>query len=262
MGQSYQAPPQQPFQAQAPPQYQAPQPQIRPYQPPPGGMPPQKKGMSTVAIVFMVIGGLVLIGIIGVAVVVSVFVHKVKQAGFDPELMKRNPGLAISKMVTAFNPDVEVLNTDDRAGTITVRDRKTGKVVTLRFDDVRNGRFNMNIQEDGKNASISVGGDAAGKVPSWVPVYPGGKVNGAFAATSTDEHGDAGTFTFTTNDSAAEVRKFYEDKAKETGMVIDASGETVLGTALKINDANSKRNYAIVIMGTGPTTVQVSYATQ
>ncbi len=225
-------------------------------------MPPPKKGMSPVLIVFLVLGGIVVLGIIGVVGLGMYAMHKVKQAGLDPELMQRNPGLAISKMVTAFNPDVEVLNTNDRAGTITVRDKKTGKVVTLRFDDIKSGHFNMNVQEDGKNASISIGEDATRKLPSWLPPYPGARMNGGFAATSSDEHGDSGTFTFTTNDSPQQVRRFYEDKARENNMTADASAETVIGTTLRFTDPSSKHNYALVIMGNGPTTVQMSYSSQ
>jgi len=224
-------------------------------------MPPPRKGTNPVLIILMILGGLVVLGIIGAVVVVNVFVHKVKQAGFDPELMQRNPGLAVAKMITAFNPDAEVLRTDERAGTITVRDRKTGKVVTLRFDDVRNGHFNMDIQEDGKNASLSFG-DTSSRQPSWVPAYPGAKMNGGFSATASDEHGDAGTYNFTTTDSPQQVRNFYEEKARGSGMVVEANADTPLGASLKITDPGSKRNIGVLIMGNGPTTVQVSYATR
>jgi hypothetical protein len=46
-------------------------------------------------------------------------------------------GLAAANMIIAANPDVEVLNTNDRERTITVRDKKTGKVVKMTFDEVK-----------------------------------------------------------------------------------------------------------------------------
>jgi hypothetical protein len=46
-------------------------------------------------------------------------------------------GLAAANMIIAANPDVEVLNTNDRQRTITVREKKTGRVVTMTFDEAK-----------------------------------------------------------------------------------------------------------------------------
>ena len=217
--------------------------------------------MSTLAIVLMVIGGFLLMGCLGIFLFVTFVIHKVRQAGLDPELMQRNPGLAISKLVTTMNPDLDVLDTNDRAGTITLRDRKTGKVVKFRFDDIKNGRFNMNVEEDGKDASVSFGGDIASKVPSWVPVYPGARTSGGFAATETNEHGESGgTFTFTTSDSADQVRSFYEGKARDSGMQVETESATIVGSTIKLTDSSSQRTITLVILGASPTTVQLAYA--
>src|SRR5258708_14743318 len=60
--------------------------------------------------------------------------HKVKEAGLDPELMKKNPGLATARMTVAMNKDLELISSDDSAGTIVGRDKKTGKTATMKFD--------------------------------------------------------------------------------------------------------------------------------
>jgi hypothetical protein len=85
---------------------------------------------------------LVLIGVgfmvlcIGLFIAVGgYFVYRtVRNAGYDPELMQRNPALALDRMAAAFNPGAEIISTDGRAGTVTIRDRKTGQTVTLKFD--------------------------------------------------------------------------------------------------------------------------------
>ena len=58
----------------------------------------------------MAIGcGVVVVIVVVVLIAGGLFVaHKVKQAGFDPELWQKNPAVAASKMITALNPDLEV----------------------------------------------------------------------------------------------------------------------------------------------------------
>jgi hypothetical protein len=246
------------------PQYQAPPPpyQAQPYQGQPMGM-PQKKGTSPIVWILLIIGGLFVLGILGVVGLGMFALHKVKQAGLDPELMRTNPGLAVSKMITTFNPDVEVLNTNDREGTITVRDRKTGKVVTMTFDQVKNGHFNMHVEEDGKTSSLDIGADATAKLPSWVPAYPGANMKGGFSASSSGSDGDAGTFSFTTTDTADQVRSFYEGKAKDANMEVQTTTASTFGTVLTLTDHGTHRTMGVTIIGTSnPTTVNVSYSTK
>src|SRR5580692_4924652 len=85
----------------------------------PPGQPVQKK----TSIWVWILGGIVIFffaitvtcGIIG-----YMGMHMIKSAGFDSELMKNNPGLAMAKMVTAFNKNLEVVSTNDRTGTSVV----------------------------------------------------------------------------------------------------------------------------------------------
>ena len=227
------------------------------------GMAPAKKGTSPVVWILGILGGLVILGILGTVAGAYYVMHKVKQAGLDPELMRTNPGLAISKMVTAFNPDVEILDHDDREGTITVRDKKTGKVVKMTFDDVKNGQFKMKIQENGQTSSLNFGTAAAAKLPSWVPAYPGATTkSGGFSMTSSGDSGDAGNFAFTTSDSAERVQSFYEGKAHEMNMQVEATVASGFGTVIKLTDPGTHHTIAVTIVGTNPTTVNVTYASK
>jgi len=208
--------------------------------------------------ILVVVAGLFVLG--GIAVVgTGLFVaHKVRQAGFDPELMQRNPGLAVAKMVTAFNPDAEVLHTDDGAGTITVRDRKSGKVVTLNFDDVKNGRFHFSAQdENGKTATMEFGGSAS-KLPSWIPAYPGSNPEGAITASGND--GEGGMFGFKTSDAPAKVLQFYQDKFKEMGMQATTVTSTEEGGMVNGGDEANHRSLNVVVSKSGgETSVAVTY---
>jgi hypothetical protein len=226
-------------------------------------MAPGTKKTSPVVWILAIVGGVVLLIILTLVLGVFFVVHKAKQAGFDADLMKNNPGLAISKMAAMSNPDIQVLSTDDRAGTITVRDKKTGKVDTLTFDDVKNGHFKMSVQENGKTTSLDFSGNAAAKLPSWVPAYPGATTKtGGFAVTSSGSDGDAGTFAFTTPDPAERVQAFYEGKAHEMNMQVEATVASGFGTVVKLNDPGTHHTIAVTIVGASPTTVNVTYSSK
>src|SRR5260370_39883126 len=79
------------------------------------------------------IGGFVLLIVLVVAAGIFFVVHKAKEAGIDPDLLKRNPALAAAKLAVAANPDVAMVSTDEGKGEITIRDKKTGKVYSMSF---------------------------------------------------------------------------------------------------------------------------------
>ncbi len=252
-------------------------PQAAPPPPPPAAapVPPQQawgapaaapapapvRGTSPLVWVLVILVGLFVLG--GIAVVGTGYflVHKARQAGLDPELLQKNPGLAVSKMIATANPDVQVLKTDDAAGTITLRNRKDGKVVTLSFDELKNGKFSMKaFDEEGKAATVEFGGDV--KLPSWVPEYPGSKPVATFAARgdSSGDQGEAGNYSFTTHDGTAKVMAFYQDKFKELGLKSDltatgGNGGMVVGS----DDATQRSMQVIVGSNSDETTVNVTY---
>jgi len=227
--------------------------------PVPGAVPVQRK-TSPLVWVLIIILGLFVLGAIGVVGTGLFIVHKARQAGFDPELMQRNPGLAISKMIASANPDVDVLRTDEGAGKITVRDKKTGKVVTMTFDEAKNGKFSFSAQgDDGKTASLEVGA-GADKLPSWVPAYPGAKVEGTFAMTGNSGEGNGGSFGFSTSDASAKVMSFYQDKCKDLGIKVQMVTTTSEGGMIKAADENEARTLLVIVgSGSGGTTVNVTY---
>src|SRR5205823_2767527 len=107
--------------------------------------------------------------------------HKARQAGIDGDLFRNNPGMAVGKMMTAVNPNLEVVRTNEGQGTVTLRDRHNGKQFTISIDAARRGSLTLKADdEDGKSGTVEIGGDA--KIPSWVPQYPGSHPEATFSA--------------------------------------------------------------------------------
>jgi hypothetical protein len=211
----------------------------------PGGMPPAPPKSSGVKILLWIIGGfaaLVLLIIVAVAGLGFYMMHKAKQAGLDPELMKKNPALAVAKMAVTANPDVQMVSSNDSAGTMVVRDKKTGKVTTLRFDSAKKSM--VVIDDQGKQARITANagtlevqsadgsmklGANADKAPSWVPVYPDATPQSTM---SMNEKGkQSGTFVFVSKDSPEKVLNYYADQLTSAGMKVTRTTTTSDGNS-------------------------------
>jgi hypothetical protein len=229
--------------------------------------PPQKKTSPWV----WVLGGCGILIVIAVLVLVvgGLFVaHKVKQAGFDPDLMKKNPALAAAKMMAAVNPNAEVVSVDESRGLITVRDKKTGKTVTMNFEDIKNGKMSFK-DEKGEELSIQGEGESGrfsmktkeGEVnfggkwtqPGWLPSYPGVTITGTVASKGGQE--SSGTGSFTTNRSLDQILDFYESGLKGQGLDVERTITTAGGSGkmgiLTAHDSGSKRQATVHAMTEG-----------
>ncbi len=207
--------------------------------------------------------------------------HKARQAGLDPDLMRHNPGLAVGKLLAATNPDLEVISVDDGQGRITIKQKSSGKTMTMTFDDAKHGRFTF--REDGKDAvtleahgegdtgslqmksgteSMTFGANQ-GKLPSWIPAYPGGSALNTFSMSGKD--GAAANFQFSTADGVKDVVAFYERGLKDNGFKITATstGESSGGSGglVTAEDAANKRSVMVAVGTNGKgTAVTVTYS--
>lgn len=235
-----------------PPQGYAPQ----PMQPGIGMVPPPPVGgprrMSPVVLVLLILFGFFFVCILGL----------VGFGFFAARAIRNNPGAVIAKIITATNPNVEVVNTDNGAGTLTIRDRRTGKESTITFDQARNGHFSITANDDrGGSGSVQFGGDAK-DLPSWVPKYPGAVNTGLFSAKGTDNNGkgEGGSFTFTTSDSPRKVLDFYREKAGELGLKVNLNTDTGSGGMIVAAEEDEKRSLmATANTSGGSTTVSITY---
>jgi hypothetical protein len=245
----------------------------------PGPMPVKKK---TSPWVWVAVGvGAFLMILVLVVVAGGFFVYyKAKQAGLDPELMRKNPALAVSRIVAATNPNVEVLGVDEAKGIIRVREKSTGKIMTLNFEDAKRGRFVF--QEEGKEAvridatgqgevkvsseqSQMVFRQGGGKTPDWAPVYPGAAVEGN--VTMQGGEGEGGSFHFTTRDSSEKVITYYETALRNAGMKVSSNttregGAVSGGMVMGQNEANKRNVMVTAGASDGATAVTVVFSTK
>jgi archaellum component FlaG (FlaF/FlaG flagellin family) len=257
-------------------------------QPPAGGppAPPAKTGSG--AKIFLWIFGIFAAFVLFIIVLVvagGLFVmHKAKQAGLDPELVKKNPVLAAAKFSVAANPDLETVSSNDSTGTIVVHDKKTGRTSTMRVDpekkimvvtddqgktvtmrlDPANNRLVL-TDDRGKTATITADtqagtmeiksadgnvkfGGAADKAPDWVPVYPASTPQGTFSANNGGEMG--GTYSFITGDGADKVMSFYNDALKTGGFKVSTTttnADGKVGGFVSGQDDSKKRTVTVTV---------------
>jgi hypothetical protein len=197
--------------------------------------PPPRRGTHPLVWVLVIILGLFglgLVGTIGFAVYVA-----------------RNPARAVRRLITAANPNIEVVSTDDGAGTITLRDRRNGKIFTMSFDQARQGKFHITADDgDGHTGEFQVGGEV--RLPTWLPAYPGTHPRGLFSATgdSGTEAGDAGSVAFTTGDPGSNILEFYEAKARELGMAVRISARHGGSGTIVAKDEDRNRGFKVVVI--------------
>jgi hypothetical protein len=247
--------------------------------PPPAGgplPPPAKPGGALKWVLLGCLGVLVVGGV--VATMTGLFVaSKVKEVVGEGDDVK-NPAVAAAKLLTALNPDLELVSSDSAKGTVTIRDKKTNKTVTVNFEDLKKGRIVFE-DEEGKQVEVQtqgadgqggleittpegrarIGGGAAAKLPSWVPVYPGTTPQAAF--TMRGAQSDAAAVNLTSPDSVQKVAEFYESSLKQGGFTVSKSTLSAAGGAVvNLAAKNAGRQVNVTITGgDGGTQVNLLY---
>jgi len=244
--------------------------------PTPPGLPPQSYGMPPATPkkakgplfwILIAVGVLMVFGFLAVAGV-SYFVYRgVKNAGLDPALMKSNPGLATAKLMVAVIPDLQTMSTDEGRGYITVREKSTGKVMTMRFDtdkkqlvvvgddgkettfstsgDGNNGSFQINSPD----GNLKIGAGAGNNMPAWMPVYPGSSPKGTMSTQTSD--GNTNTFGFETSDGTEKVIDYYQKQLMAAGFQMSSRGGGDYGGLLTAQDADKKRTVMVSVSPKG-----------
>lgn len=187
---------------------------------------------------------------------------KVTDSGVDTALLQRNPVLAAARMAVALNPDVEVVDTDEDKGVLTIREKSTGKTITMNAEDIKNGK--LSFSDDATGEKLSIGVDHAAKLPEWVPAYPGSKPEGTFSATAGDGEGEGGMAHFKTSDAGPKVLAYYQDALKKAGYKITATmsgagGEGAGGMIAAENSATKKSVMVTLSSSSEGTDVAVTY---
>ncbi len=232
--------------------------------------PSAKQGISTLGwIAIGCVGVLILAGILTFAC--TAIVAK-KSKDFLDEVAD-NPTMAGAEALIRMNPELEFVDKDEAAQTITFRNRETGETVELDVEDILEGKFEMRLDSGetvsvdlateseggatvtvGDEGKLRIGGGDSSDLPDWVPAYPG--VDVQVPMTMSGDDGVTGTATFETGDTVDEVAKFYEDRLIDAGFAIDRSSYEGGGnrTVMLTGETDDGRGIILSISGDGSAT--------
>jgi hypothetical protein len=192
-----------------------------------------------------------------------------------------NPAEMTARAVVAANPELELVETDDAEGTMTIRNTKTGEVTTVDFQDVKEGKISfksgdeevtVGFEEDGEGggaftvrdqegkSQFRVGSGGAEEIPAWVPRYGGGDPEGTFI--SRTERKTEGGFSFPVQDELEEVVAFYEDELEAGGFEVTArnSWETGGARAQTLSAKEGERTIQVMVTQERETRVTVTFS--
>ncbi len=236
------------------------------------GAPPVKKGMSPLA--WIGIGCVVILILCGIAF--GIMGYFAKRA---LDRVSKNPAMAAAELAVKMNPDLELVKADEEHNTITVKDKKTGETTTISADDAQHGKWSIktdkgsatfdassgqgvNIQatdDKGQKTTTTFGGQGAPQnLPSWLPVYPGGTVQGTYDTNNAE--GRTAAFTVTTKDESTKVIDYYESQLKNAGLPAEKSTYTTNGTtggSVTGKSADGKREASVMVSTTDGNTQAV-----
>lgn len=213
--------------------------------------PPPRKGMGPLAWVGIGCAVIVVLGVIALAAG-GWFLKK------QVDRFEENPAMVAAELAVRANPDLELVESDAEKGTLTIRNKQTGEVMTISAEDAKEGRWTVTT-EDGTATFDASGGEDGGSIrvtdekgqesvfqatggapkdlPAWVPTYPGGTAQSAFDARTAEGH--SAMFTVSTQDPVQQVLDFYQQKLEAAGFKVQkssfeaegkVSGGSVVGT--------------------------------
>ena len=228
---------------------------------PPAPMPPAAPAKKTNVLLWIAAGCGVLILVVLVVMIAGgiFFGRKAKEFVGGAE---KNPALVVAKMIAAANPDIEVVEEDADAGTLTLRNKKTGEVITMNAEDIKDGKISFKSDKgeevtisgsakegeqgfkiESDEGTLSFGAGAAATLPDWLAIYPGAESQGTYSGEGKGKTG--GAVQFETPDSVAEVLAFYEKELKGAGFAtettkVDRDGSLVGGTLTAKDEATGR----------------------
>jgi hypothetical protein len=190
--------------------------------------------------------------------------NKVKDVAADFE---DNPAMATARMIVKLNPELEEVSTDEEAGTITVRNKKTGEEITVNFEDIEDGKLSfttdegevkvdasqldesgsMTVTSEDGSVVFATGKPSAKDLPSWVPIYPGTEPSSRHSMRT--ETTLSGGFEITTDDAVADVLEFYRSELESAGYEISVNTYTQDDTeGGMVNGNNEAEQRSVVVI--------------
>jgi len=230
---------------------------------------PAKKGMGPLAWVGIGCAVIIVLGVIAMGAI-GYFAKK------QFNKFEKNPGMAAAELAVRANPDLELVSSDEKTNTLTVKNKKTGEVVTFSAEDIKNGKLTVKTDkgtatfdasgknggtvkvtdEKGQEQVATFGGGGPKNLPSWVPVYPGSTSQGTYDTTG--PQGRTAAFSITAKDSVDKVADWYEGQLKASGFKVEkntfATNGTTAGGAVTGKSDDEKRTVAVILSVAGDQT--------
>jgi hypothetical protein len=249
----------------------------------PAPAPAPAKKSNTLVIVLCVIFGLLFLLL---ASCVGTCMYVGKKAKDYAKDSQKNPQITALSTIAAFTPDIEVVSKYLDAGTIVLKNKKTGEITKLSARDFSTDRVASVIDKikQGKPMTSSVSAESTTRAPEPTteaapaestsstpsveeptsaaqsaaqtaaiksfpkdfPVYDGSAVKTTEASQNTFAGVSSNTHTFSTSDSPDEVAEFY-------GKKLGADGYTVMASENSSNENGSKLTRLFQKAGLGST---------
>lgn len=188
------------------------------------------------------IAGVLFLVLLGVAAAVALSWRAVGNAVGDFE---SSPVRAAAMRTVRESKEVDLVSTDDAAGRMTVRNRKTGAEVMVSFEEAAKGEFPDT--QTSNSAPVGVAGQSEDATPpTWVPTYPGARQHGAGMKVEKLDS-IAGAYTARSPDSPAKVKAFFEETLKGGGFELESTVTDGKGSAMVSGKAGGNRTLLVLI---------------
>ncbi len=215
------------------------------------GAPPANKGLPPLAWAGIGCGGLLLAGVVAIALMVGTCAKKGIQMASE---RTANPGKAAAEKMVAEHPELEKVSEDDTTGQMTIRLKDSGESVTLGYAELGRGDIPF---KDAAGSLLPAGPGDLAKIPTWVPRYPGATDERAIFH---DEYPGRlrGIITTRTTDPIGVVKKFFEvETAKDWNDYSGVSGSDSFHLRFK----EGKRELTVIAFGKSgdPLVIQTTY---
>jgi hypothetical protein len=244
-----------------------------------GNQTPVSKGLPAWAWIGIGCGSLMIL----VAVVTMVGGYIVANKAKDTIAeFEENPAGTIARGIIKASPDLEQVSSDDEAGTITVRNTKTGEVITVNYDEITEGKLSFTTDEgeitvdaseakesgtikvtDEQGGVVFATGEAVSDdIPEWVPIFPGGEPKNRHGMRTKEQI--TGGFEVETSASVEEVMRFYQEALESAGFEVKTNAYTHAenqGGMVNGDNDDEDRNVVAIIHseGDGITSIVMTY---
>lgn len=220
----------------------------------------KKKSSKTL---IYVLAGCGILSFIAILVIVFVFFF----VGKKIKTFASNPEEAVVKILTASNPEIEVVEVDRDNQKITIKNKKTGEIMVINFSDVKKGRIKwegkggkgsfeikggeeggkIEIYDEGKKSTITYGLDSS--TPAWLPEFKGFNVINQINSKGDKEN--AGSIELETERDMESVIQELENAFKGKGFKIQRTfSQTTEGqksSMLQGGSEDGKKTFFVII---------------